>query len=228
MKKSNSIYSVIVPTLNEANQLPDFIKNIRSVIPNCELIVADGGSSDGTKEIARKEKAVLVSTVKGRGVQCNAGALKATGDVLLFLHVDSRLKQESLALLNNTFLYTEKEVANLTLRFEHSGKRYRLLERLSRLETIFTRFGDQGIIIKKSLYKRFPFPSAPLFEDVIYLRTLRKQTRLYRLPITLNVSIRRFEKLGFYKTHWVNFYLMTAFLIGVSPNKLYNWYYNKR
>ncbi len=221
-------YSIIVPTLNEEGHIAGFIQNIRLVVPGGEIIVSDGGSTDQTIHIVKGSNVLLVQSEKGRGIQCKNGAKLARGKVLIFLHVDSRLPSGALEQLNNTFLNSTKEVANFTIRFQHMDRKYRIQEKLSHLDTIFTRFGDQGIVVKKDFYWNYPFPEQPLFEDVIYFKEVRKWTKLFRLPIELQVSSRRFDSHGFYKTHWINFYLMIGYLVGVSPTKLYRWYYRDK
>jgi len=220
-------YSVIVPALNEEEQIGAFIENIIACIPSCEVIVADGGSTDQTTKLVLASGGKVIQSKKGRGIQCKTGAGQANGDVLVFLHVDSRLVNNIGEVLQETFLDTPKQVANFSIRFQHSSWKYRLLESLTKVDSIFTRFGDQGIIIKKEFYTKLPFPELPLFEDVAYFRKVRKRTKLHRLPVELAVSVRRFERLGFFNTHCINTALMLAFLIGVPVEKLYSWYYKK-
>ena len=89
---ATAMLSVIIPTLNEAPQLPDTLKRVRAVLRHGDkIIVADGGSTDGTREIASDYGACVVRSPRGRGTQLNAGADAATGDILLFLHADTHL-----------------------------------------------------------------------------------------------------------------------------------------
>jgi len=220
-------YSVIVPTLNEVREIDHFIENIKEYLPGCEIIVCDGGSKDGTIDKVIKAGVILITSKPGRGNQCYEGGKIAQGEVLLFLHVDSRFVSNSKQLLDTLFWSSNKKVANFTVQFKSASRKYRILEFFTQFDTIFTRFGDQGILVKRNFYQKNPFPKVVIFEDVNYLRSVRRETKIYRIPVQLITSTRRFEHLGFYKTNLQNCWLMLLYLLGTSEEKLYKRYYRK-
>src|SRR5579871_1707091 len=113
--------TIIVPTLNEENALPATLRNVAGCAPGCELIVVDGGSTDRTREIAREFTALPLTWVdapRGRGRQMNAGAARACGDVLLFLHADTHLPPDVEILLSTALADPRVLGGNFRLRFE--------------------------------------------------------------------------------------------------------------
>ena len=101
-----------------------------------------------------------------------------------------------------------------------------MLERCCHTDSLLTSYGDQGIVVRKDYFAQHQLmPSLPLFEDVAFFQNVRRRTTLARVHSTLHTSTRRFERLGFFRTHLINTALIFCYLIGVSPKRLHAWYH---
>jgi rSAM/selenodomain-associated transferase 2 len=213
--------SVIVPTLNEAAHLPATLANIRATFPESEIIVADGGSTDDTPRLAAHLGARLITAATGRGSQLAAGAAHAGGELLVFLHADTRLPANAGSVLTRSFARPEVALGTFRLRFDHAGPLLRASAWLTRFDSVFTRFGDQGIVVRRAFYQELGgFPSWPLFEDVELLRRARRVTRVWSFPAYVTTSARRFRRRGPLRQQWLNTCLLLRFLTGTPPAKL--------
>lgn len=220
------LYSIIIPTLNEEKQIAACLQNIKNCLPNCEIIVVDGGSADRTVNLAEMEGVIVLSSEPSRGGQCRVGAEAAKGEILIFLHVDSILEAGTLGLLNKEFLDSQHAVATFSVLFNGAQRRYRFFEWCARFETMFTTYGDQGIIVTKKFYtQQVSIPDQKLFEDVEFFRKARKQTKIIKLNIPIVTSVRRFEKKGFWRANIGNSFLFFAYTIGVKETTLHRLYY---
>ena len=224
-------FSVIVPTLDEEAELAEALRRAASALgAGTEFITVDGGSRDGTVEIAARFGRVL-RTEEGRGVQLRAGAQVARGAILIFLHADTWLPEGSAEALRaavrdgagaGCFRFAVHPPAR---RF-----RYRLLEwgvnwRTRRFRTAT---GDQAIYVSRDAYAACGgCPPLPLFEDVAFVRAVRRVARFRPLSLAVRTSRRRWED-GFWRTtirHWL---LRAAFAAGVHPRRLSRHYHLPR
>jgi rSAM/selenodomain-associated transferase 2 len=220
--------SIVVPVLNEAENIEQSLKAVRALCGNsAELIVVDGGSTDGTVAIARRLADAVVTTSRGRARQMNAGAMLARGRFLLFLHVDTQLPETLSALV-------EQWVSNNTLwgffpaRLSGRQCAFRLIERLmswrSRLTGIGT--GDQCLFVERSLFHKLGgFAEQPLMEDIELSRRLKKYARpqVQKTPVT--TDSRRWECYGIARTVLLMWRLRLAYFFGASPDALVKRYY---
>jgi rSAM/selenodomain-associated transferase 2 len=214
-------FSVIIPTLNEAVRLAETLGRARAALPGAEFIVADGGSADGTMEIARAAGATVVAAARGRGRQLAAGAAAARGELLLFLHADTLLPGDAGAVLARAFADGRTEIGTFRLDFDAGGRFLRACARCSRYDSVFTRFGDQGIVVRRKFYGQIGgFPEWPLFEDVELLRRARRLTRIVSFPACVTTSARRFRRIGALRQQLRNAWLLLRFLAGASPHRL--------
>lgn len=214
--------SVIVPALNEAARLGATLERIRSVLPGATTIVVDGGSSDETPEIARRVGARVVEGVRGRGVQCHAGAAAATTEWLLFLHADTLLPPETGRIFADFAGRPDAQIGTFRVVFAEGGRVLNALTWIAnRFDSVFTRFGDQGVLVRRSFYERIGgFPPWPLFEDVALFQAARKHTRIHWLPGRVSTSARRFNERGLLRQRLLNARLMLGYLAGESPIRL--------
>ena len=213
--------SVIIPTLNEAPSLAATLDRVRTALPEAELIVADGGSTDGTPGIARVHGAKLVTAPRGRGRQLAAGAEAAHGHLLLFLHADTLLPPDTAEVLARTFADDRTQIGSFRLRFDRAGWFLHSCGWFTRFDSVFTRFGDQGIVVRRDFYGQLGgFPAWPLFEDVELLRRARRITRVVSFPAAVTTSSRRFQRGGHLRQQWRNGWLLCRFLAGASPHAL--------
>lgn len=224
MSRARSI-SVIIPTLNEAAGLARTIAHVRAALPAAELVIADGGSTDATPTIAATLGARVVPSARGRGVQLAAGAAEARGEILLFLHADTALPAEAAAVLERAFLSPAVQLGTFRLAFDSAHPFLRACAWLTRIDSVFTRFGDQGIVVRRNFFDRLGgFPPWPLFEDVEFLRRARRVTRIHSFPAHVTTSARRFRQRGPLRQQWLNARLFLRFLTGTPPETLARLY----
>ena len=217
--------SFVIPTFNEAACISPFLKRLQEYFPTAEIIVVDGGSTDGTSKIALERGVIVIESEKGRGIQCNTGAKKATGEILLFLHADTNLPANALSLIASCFKDPQRKIAKFQLRFDNSHPLLRSYQIWTRFDSIFTSFGDQCIIVRKSFFEELGgFPNWPLFEDVHFFQLARKKTKIIVLPVYAVTSARRFLKRGIIRTQLLNGWLLLKYVYGVSPQKLNEQY----
>jgi rSAM/selenodomain-associated transferase 2 len=218
-------FTVIIPTLNEASYIQNTIQRIREMNESVQIIVADGESSDDTVQICRRAKTEVVFSKRGRGSQCNAGAAKASGDVLIFLHADTLLPENTFQLLGNYFSDDNIKIGTFRLAFDSPNALLRFYCLFTRFDSIFTRFGDQCIVIRKSFFNQIGgFPDWPLFEDVHLLRLARCKTKIISFPSRVVTSARRFMTRGIIRTQILNAFLLLLYFCRVSPTLLASWY----
>ncbi len=219
-------YSIIIPTLNEEVLLPATLRSINQLRGAFEVIVSDGGSVDRTLPIARSFGAEVVASARGRGQQQAAGAKRSTGDVLWFLHADSLPAADSLETIG-TALSNESLVAgNFTLRFDGETKAARNLTFVyPYFRFLGLCYGDSGIFVRRRTYEAMGgFSAYPLFEDVDFVKRVKRLGKFRRLPCMLTTSSRRFEGRSFTKifAHWT--LLQCLFWLGVPPVRLARLY----
>lgn len=223
--------SVVVPTLDEAECLPALLGDLRGVGAThveLEVVVADGGSADGTPGIARALGARVVRAPAGRGRQLRAGADAARGAWLFFVHADCRLDRAAIEALRD-FLRRAGDAEFAHFRFRLDGDRWihRFIEfgQGLRERWLGLVYGDQGLVVSRALHDRVGgFPDWPLMEDVEMIRRLEREGRRVALDATLLTSARRYDEEGGLRRWTRNVALMSAYRLGVPPRSLARWY----
>ena len=214
-------FAVIIPALNEAVEIADCVRNARKCLPTAEVIVVDGGSEDDTAANASDAGARVVQSERGRGIQCATGAEKTSARNLIFLHADTRLPPDAGKILARQFANPDASVATFRLKFQDGSLFLRLCAWCTRFDSVFTRFGDQAIVIRSDFYRALGgFPPWPLFEDVELLRRARRLTRVHSLASSVTTSSRRFQRRGPLRQQLQNGLLLTRYLLGSSPHQL--------
>lgn len=217
--------SVIIPALNEAENILKTIESVRQQDQAVEIIVVDGGSVDGTPEIARTH-ATVISSPRGRAIQMNAGARHASGDVLLFLHGDSVLASGALGQLQKTMDNPRIAGGSFTLIFDVDNFWLRFYAFCSTIDRLCFRYGDQGIFVRRSTFEAMGgYAGIPLMEDIDLMRRLPRygQRCLIRhYPVT--TSARRFMEHGVVRQEALNVILVGLWFLGVQPHTLSKWY----
>ncbi len=192
--------SVIVPTLNEAALVGGFLCHLRERAPGAEIIVVDGGSHDGTPDLARDSADRVLHARCGRANQMNAGAASARGDVLWFLHVDSGLPPDPLPALVAALADPAVAGGCFRLRFPRREWIYRVSDSLGNLAVDIFRIalGDHGIFCRRAAFQAVGgYPDVPLMEDAQLYRALRRRYGgMRQLPGHIVSSPRRYEQLG--------------------------------
>ncbi|MGH3853177.1 MAG: TIGR04283 family arsenosugar biosynthesis glycosyltransferase [Pseudonocardiaceae bacterium] len=214
--------SIIVPTRNEAARIESCLGRLRSEFPDCELVVVDGGSTDGTVELAARY-AKVVHSAEGRATQMNAGAAVTTGDLLWFIHADCWVRPDALGLLRQAVLDPDVVGGGLRLRFDQRGLGLDYLAvssnlRARRLSWIF---GDQAMFVRRDVFDSVGgFPEIPLMEDLEMSRVLRRRGRLVVLPSTVTASARRLVEQGPWRMCVLMQLLKLQYLLGVDPERI--------
>jgi len=220
--------SIIIPTLNEADNLPALLDDIkRQKNISFEVIVGDGGSSDTTRAVAESYGVTFVGAGRGRGAQMNAAAIQASGDYLLFLHADSRI--DDLNLLSNAIhaLITEKTDSNriaghFCLRFIRRTLRNAMAYRYAEEKTAFNRVnttnGDQGLLLSKKFFIHLGGfdESMPFLEDQRIAEKIRSHGKWITLPGYIKTSARRFEVEGFHRRYILMSMMMGLHNVGIE------------
>jgi rSAM/selenodomain-associated transferase 2 len=218
--------SIIIPTLDEARSIGATLGAAARAGAGVEVIVVDGGSTDGTAELARAAGARVVSAPKGRGAQLHAGACAARGRALWFLHADTLAPEGSARLIVEALANPRVVGGNFAVRFDGEARAARFLTWLyPQLRRLGLCYGDSGIFVRREAYERAGgFKPFPVFEDLDLLRALWRQGRVVHLPAAVVTSSRRFEGRSFALTFARWSFLQTLYWLGVHPDRLGRMY----
>jgi rSAM/selenodomain-associated transferase 2 len=195
---------------------------LRSDFPGCELVVVDGGSTDGTVEIAERH-AYTIRSAAGRAIQMNAGAAASSGDIFWFIHADCQVPPGALDLLRQALLDPRVVGGGLQLSFDQRSLDLDYLAassnvRARRLNWIF---GDQAMFVRREVFEVVGgFPLLPLMEDLEMSRVLRRRGRLVVLPTTVTASARRLVEQGVWRMTVLMQVLKLQYLLGVDPERI--------
>jgi rSAM/selenodomain-associated transferase 2 len=222
--------SIIIPALNEAGAIGETLDAAARVGDEVEVIVVDGGSADGTAEVARAHGARVVTSARGRGAQMNAGALAARGDVLWFLHADTLAPADAAVCIARTLADPRAVGGNFRIRFDGDSGAARFLTWLyPRLRLLGLAYGDSGFFVRRAAYERAGgFKPFPIFEDLDLLRALWRQGRFVQAEACVVTSSRRFEGRSFVLTFARWSLLQCLYWLGVSPHTLARLYASVR
>ncbi len=219
-------FSVIIPTLNEAHNIGRLIPYLKSLDASLEIIVVDGGSNDGTIEQVG-EQAILLRSGRGRAVQMNEGARRASGEILWFLHADCIPHHQSIESMRRVLKNPRIVGGAFEYLLDQPGWIYRLTEFLSnrknkRLKLLY---GDMGIFIRKDVFQAIGgYPEIPLMEDMALCTAMKKYGEIVILPQRIVTSARRWVEEGPIKNMVRNWLLRIAYKLGASPVTLARWY----
>ena len=222
--------SVIVPALDEEPVLAETLLAARQGGVG-EIVVVDGGSRDRTVAVARALADRVLVAPRGRASQMNAGAAAAHGDVLLFLHADTRLPPDYPTVIAHALAEAAVVGGRFDVRLDATGIPYRVIERLigwhSRLTRVAT--GDQAIFVRRTVFERLGgYPDLPLMEDIALNRMLRQAGRVACLRATVITSARRWHRRGVVRTVLLMWALRAAYYAGVAPERLARVYADVR
>ncbi|MFN2431694.1 MAG: TIGR04283 family arsenosugar biosynthesis glycosyltransferase [Gemmatimonadota bacterium] len=216
--------SVVIPALNEAETIAACIASAARQSGDLEILVVDGGSTDRTPERVPAPARVVTSEC-GRAAQMNAGARHTHGDVLLFLHADSRLHPAALAALREVLLDSSVVGGTFTLRFEGRSPLLGLYAFFTRFRFRWFHYGDQGIFVRRRVLEQLGgFRAVPILEDVDILRRLEKLGRRALVPLPVTTSARRFERRGALRQQLLNAAILLLRALGAPHAKLARWY----
>lgn len=224
-RKTSNI-SIIIPARNEAESLGKFLPQLISA-PGVEVLVADGGSEDETVAVANSLGVQVISSVPGKAVQMNTGAAAAHGDILLFLHADTRLEPGFADQVRYTLSQPGVAAGAFRLAIDGKGFGLRVIEWLVNFRSRFLQmpYGDQGIFVNAEMYSEVGgYPALPIMEDFELVRRLKRKGRIRILQLVATTSSRRWKELGALRTTVINQVIIIGYLLGVDPHKLAQWY----
>ena len=221
--------SIIIPTINEANNLPLLLSDLSIIQKEGEILIIDSGSEDKTIDIASIYGAkVYKSKERNRGLQLDIGAKKSNGDWLIFLHADTRLTHDWVRDIK-IFLKGNKDyIYFFKFKINHKKIIYRVLEILVNFRSKYFKqpYGDQGLIIHRTTYfKNNGFRKIPLMEDVDFLRRLNNKKDLKQLNSPILISPRKWERTNIFLQAIKNWNYRRRWLKGESIKSVYSDYY---
>lgn len=226
VKSTRTQFSIIVPVFNEATLIRPFLHQLRERAPGGEIIVADGGSDDGTADLARGLCDRVVVSKRNRAIQMNAGGRAARGDILWFVHVDAQLPLQCLDEIAR--IMDDSKVAGGYFRIHlPRGLVYRLTDSFAHYAGILLRIrcGDHGIFCRRSAFvDAGGFPETPLMEDVEFFRQLHRYGRVVCSDKRIVVSPRRYEAMGRARLTLAYGLIATLYIFGVPLSKLSSLY----
>ncbi|WP_372679879.1 TIGR04283 family arsenosugar biosynthesis glycosyltransferase [Desulfosarcina sp.] len=213
--------SVIIPTLDEARQLPRTLAAAAS--PDVEVIVSDGGSTDHTVQIASSLGARIVSGRRGRAGQQNRGAAAARGEVLLFLHADTRLPRNYVDHVFDIMMDRRTRLGAFRFATDLHYPSMRWIAFFTNLRAGWLKlpYGDQGLFLRQRDFAAVGgFPEVPIAEDLYLVRRMARHGRIAIAPAAAVTSGRRWRRLGPMRTTLINTILAVGILAGVAPERL--------
>lgn len=218
--------SIIVPVLDEVDCLGETLESLFDcswLRENCEVLVSDGGSSDGSLEIAARYPCEIVRGVAGRALQMNAAANRAHGEWLLFLHADSRLPAGIEEIIESA-----AEWGFFRLRLSGEERALRVIESAVNLRSALTKVagGDQGMFFRRRFFASLGgFPDIPLMEDIDICKRARRHAAPLVVCSPMISSSRRWQRQGILRTVLLMWWLRFAYWLGADPVRLHRIYY---
>jgi rSAM/selenodomain-associated transferase 2 len=220
------LISIIVPVYNEAPLIRPFLRHLRERAPEAEIIVANGGSTDGTDQLAAGSCDRLVQSERSRAMQMNTGASAAGGDILWFVHVDAGVPQGCVREIAR--IMSDPIVAGGYFRIRlPRGLVYRLTDSFAHYAGILLRMrcGDHGIFCRRTVFvDAGGFPNVPLMEDVEFFRRLRRSGRVMYSDKRIVVSPRRYETVGRLRLTLAYGFIASLYVLGVRLSALAHIY----
>lgn len=220
--------NVVVPVHDEARALPYLLARLALLrrAPGAEVVVVDGGSTDGTATLLREAAIPWARAPRGRASQMNAGARMGSGDVIMFLHADTELPPDAIEQID--MAVADGAIGGFfRVRLDSDRPLLRLvgwmITQRSRITGIAT--GDQAIFVTRGAFERLGgFAPLPLFEDVELCSRLRRLGTVAHLPATATTSARRWENVGPLRTVLRMWLLRAGYALGLSPEFLARYY----
>ena len=225
--------SIVIPTFNESKTIGFALNNLLNIIsPDYEIIVVDGSSVDDTREIVRSfDKVKLIHSKKGRAIQMNIGAVNATKEYVLFHHADVLLNSTNFESLSKEIISKRIDWGWFEIRINNPRFIYRIIETFSNLRVFLTGspLGDHAIFVRRDVFQKVGgYPEIPLMEDIAFVNRVKGISKGVRIKKTILISARRFEYSGILNTIFKMWTLRILYNLGVSTDKLAQYYGDSR
>ena len=223
---ASKLISVIIPTLNEADAIEATISNLKKC-RQTETIIVDGGSQDHTVAIAKSMGVRILASAACKATQMNTGAAEALGDILLFLHADTRLPENFETCVAAALARGKVCAGAFSLGIDSDAVGLRLIERVANWRSRFFQmpYGDQALFVSRKLFHDIGgYPEYPIMEDFELVRRLKQKGKIFILPESVQTSARRWLNFGILKTWLLNQTIVLAYFLGISPQRLSRWY----
>ena len=223
--------SIIIPTINEANNLPLLLSDLSIIQKKGEILIVDCGSEDRTIDVANINGAkVYKSKERNRGLQMNIGAKNSKEEWLIFLHADTRLNHDWLEKISSVLKGNKNHIYYFKFKINNKRIIYRVLEILVNFRSKYLKqpYGDQGLIIHRSIYlKNNGFRKIPLMEDLDFLRRLNNKKDLKQLNLPIYISSRKWENSNIFLQAIKNWNFRRRWFKGESAKSIYSDYYKE-
>jgi rSAM/selenodomain-associated transferase 2 len=224
--------SIIIPVLNESSGIKNTIEHLRGLITatglSAEIIVVDGDPEGKTIAAIKNDKVITAVGKTGRASQMNKGAQLASGEILLFLHADTRLPDNSLILIDAACGNPVRGAGAFDLAIASKRRVFRLIETMANLRSHLTKipYGDQALFFATGYFKEIGgFADVPIMEDVEIMRRIKKRRdKIIFLNQTVRTSPRRWEKEGVWTCTLRNWSIVSLYIAGVAPQRLVKFY----
>ncbi len=228
------LLSIVVPVLNESSHIGEFLHGLRGSFPDAQLLLVDGGSADDTVSLALRAGVPVLLGEAGRAAQMNLGGAAARGEWLLFLHADCEPEFCGSGLDDLLKHHAQaREDCWTFFRVRLRGRSWMLgviawfMNRRSHLTRVAT--GDQGLLVRRDVFEKLEgFASIPLMEDVEISKRLRRIAPPLKTDLRISASGRRWDEQGVMRTILRMWALRLAYWLGVSPQRLWHYYYGRR
>jgi rSAM/selenodomain-associated transferase 2 len=227
-------FSIILPVLNERDLINPILDHLEFLegSENCEFIVVDGSPDGGTIKAVTRQGVQCVKSPQGRASQMNAGVARAMGEILIFLHADTRLPRQALERIDQIMTPQTVIGGAFDLCIDSKRPMLKIVARIASLRSRLTRipYGDQAIFILRDYFHQVgKYPEIPLMEDVALMRRIRRAGgRIAFISDPVVTSARRWEQEGILYTTLRNWLLLSAYTLGTEPEKLVKYYKEAR
>jgi rSAM/selenodomain-associated transferase 2 len=224
--------SIVIPTYNEAASIASVLERLRNVRSDLEVLVADGNSTDRTREIVREIAAAyprplrLVENIRNRAIQLNGAVRQAHGGVFLFLHADMLVAPETVEAIEESLRHPEVIGGNFQIVFAGDTTVERFFSWCYRVRRPFgIYYGDSGVFVRREVFERLGgFKPIPIMDDYEFVRRLERTGQTVCLNPPMLVSDRRWRVQGLFHTLFSWAWIQTLYSLGVPAKHLARWY----
>jgi rSAM/selenodomain-associated transferase 2 len=228
--KTSHAFSIIIPVYHEAGAIEGCIAHLHDLTLDSavEIVIVDGDPQGSTIKVIQDKQVIKSISQKGRARQMNRGASLASGDILLFLHADTLLPPDALAMVRSCMNNAFNVAGAFDLGIRTDRRIFRITERYVALRTRLTRipYGDQAIFMRREYFEEIGgYKDIPLMEDVEIMQRIKKRgDRICIIPKKVMTSPRRWEQEGILFCTLRNLVVQFFYYLGVSPERLAKFY----